>query len=126
MGYTNYIQQKRTFTDEEWKQIKSEYEYVKEQGRIIPIEDTDENLIAFNGKGKSCETFWLCKNIEDYWSAGHMDDYYKEQFNKNGHHFNFCKTRMLPYDIDVWYLYVVCFNVCKDNITISRDRQENL
>ena len=30
MGYTNYINQKRSFTDEEWEQIKKEFEYLKE------------------------------------------------------------------------------------------------
>jgi|TARA_Y100000296_G_C5079178_1_gene209006 hypothetical protein len=122
MGYTNYIHQKRSFTDKEWEQIKQEFEYVKECARIIPIEQNNPNIIAFNGKNGSCETFWLCKNIEDYFNDNHMGDYYKEEFDKKGYHFNFCKTRMFPYDIDVWYLYVVCLNVSKDNIKINRDR----
>jgi len=122
MGYTNYIHQKRSFTDKEWEQIKQEFDYVKECARIIPIEQNNPNIIAFNGKNQSCETFWLCKNIEDYFNDNHMGDYYKEEFDKKGYHFNFCKTRMFPYDIDVWYLYVICLNVSKDNIKINRDR----
>ena len=122
MGYTNYIHQKRSFTDKEWEQIKQEFDYVKECARIIPIEQNNPNIIAFNGKNQSCETFWLCKNIEDYFNDNHMGDYYKEEFDKKGYHFNFCKTRMFPYDIDVWYLYVICLNVSKDNIEINRDR----
>jgi len=124
MGYTNYINQKRSFTDEEWEQIKKEFEYLKECERIVPIENNNPNIIAFNGKNGSCETFFLCKNIEDYWAdeSDHMSSYYKEEFDKNGYHFNFCKTRMFPYDVDVWHLYNVCFNVSKDNISIRRDR----
>ena len=123
MGYTNYLHQKRSFTDKEWDQIKREFEYVKECGRILDISES-ESEIAFNGKDGSCETFVLLKNIEDYWGddENYMSSYYKKEFDKNGYHFNFCKTRMFPYDIDVWYLYVVCFNVSKDNIDISRDR----
>ena len=76
----------------------------------------------FNGKNQSCETFMLCKNIDDYFKNKHMGDYYKKEYEKEGHHFNFCKTRMFDYDIDVWYLYVVASAVSKDNIHISRDR----
>ena len=64
----------------------------------------------------------LCKNIDDYFKNKHMGDYYKKEYEKEGHHFNFCKTRMFDYDIDVWYLYVVASAVSKDNIHISRDR----
>ena len=35
MGYTNYIRQKRDFTDDEWRQITDEYNYIKEFKRIV-------------------------------------------------------------------------------------------
>ena len=118
MGYTNYLHQKRNFTDKEWSMIKAEYDYIKECDRVLDMSE-NENEIAFNGKDGSCETFVLCKNIEDYWQDR---KWIKEDFEKDGYVFSCCKTRMYPYDIDVWYLYTVAFALCKDNITISRDR----
>jgi hypothetical protein len=121
MGYTNYIRQKRDFTDNEWEQLTDEYNYIKEFERISPL-DCPDNIIMFNGKNESCETFMLCKNLDDYFNDQHMGDVYKDEYKKQGYHFNFCKTRMFEYDIDVWYLYVVAFSVSKGNIEISRDR----
>ena len=43
MGYTNYIHQKRSFTDEEWKQVLQEYDYVKEIGHIEPVNPEDKD-----------------------------------------------------------------------------------
>ena len=121
MGYTNYIRQKRDFTDKEWEQLTDEYNYIKEFKRIDPL-DCPDNIIMFNGKNQSCETFMLCKNIDDYFKNKHMGDYYREEYEKEGFHFTFCKTRMFDYDIDVWHLCVVAEAVSKDNIHISRDR----
>ena len=55
-------------------------------------------------------------------ATGKSKLYNKDEYKKQGYHFNFCKTRMFEYDIDVWYLYVVAFSVSKGNIEISRDR----
>ena len=68
MGYTNYIRQKRDFTDDEWRQITDEYNYILEFKRISPL-DCPDDVIMFNGKNQSCETFMLCKNINDYFTS---------------------------------------------------------
>ena len=64
MGYTNYWYQHRSFTDSEWKEIKSYFvnRYCNSlyEGRIDIESDIKEDLIAINGKGsESCETFIL-------------------------------------------------------------------
>ena len=120
MGYTNYWHQKRSFTDNEWLAVVSEYDYLKECGRIEPWAN-NPCQISFNAKGDGCETFVLHKNIEDNFSDSHH--WRKERFDKEGYHFDFCKTRMHSYDIDVWHLLTVCHIVAPDVIIdISRDR----
>ena len=42
MGYTNYWTQTRSFTNDEWKKVKDEYEWLKEMGEGI-IVDQSEN-----------------------------------------------------------------------------------
>ena len=57
MGYTNYWHQYNDFTDEEWKSILEEYDYIKEVcGDIIKDETTDldrDTHIIFNGIGSN-------------------------------------------------------------------------
>ena len=67
MGYTNYWSQPTDFTDKEWDLVKREYNYIREiAGDKIEVQFV-HNAIVFDGaKGNSCETFVLCKNIEDY------------------------------------------------------------
>ena len=121
MGYSNYIHQKRSFTDKEWKQVLQEYDYLKEIGNIKPVNPENKDTIIFNGKNNSCESFYLEKNLENYFK-GSMGEYYKKQFDKKKYHFNCCKTRMWEYDLSVWYMYVALNHISKDNITIWRDR----
>ena len=119
MGYTNYWHQKRSFTDAEWKELTEEYDYLKDCGRIEPY-DSKPDHIAFNARGEGCETFVLHKNIEDNWSER---EWKKESFDKDGYHFDFCKTRMFSYDIDVWHMLTVARVVAPESIIeISRDR----
>ena len=122
MGYTNYWHKKRSFTDKEWEQIFNEYLYVLDLEMIEPIQLENKKAIAFNGKGQSCESFYLEKDLEEYFKCEHMGKYYKEQFDKQGYHFNFCKTRMFQYDLSVWYLCVAMSRISPKNITINRDR----
>ena len=89
---------------------------------IEPIQLENKKAIAFNGKGQSCESFYLEKDLEEYFKCEHMGKYYKEQFDKQGYHFNFCKTRMFQYDLSVWYLCVAMSRISPKNITINRDR----
>ena len=50
MGYTNYWDQTKSFTDKEWKKVKDEYEYIKEICEDIIIDQTKEaDEIVFNG-----------------------------------------------------------------------------
>jgi hypothetical protein len=63
MGYTNYWHQYNDFTDEEWKSILQEYDYIKEVCKNIIVDETTKtNEIVFNGVGEnSHETFFLTK-----------------------------------------------------------------
>ncbi len=112
MGYTNYWRQYNNFTDIEWYKIKEEYKYIKETCKDIIEDDTHEdNEIVFNGKGENGhETFVLNKNIMT------VKEYPEQDLS-----FNFCKTRMKPYDIAVWYLLCFINRICPE-ISISRDR----
>ena len=83
MGYTNYWTNKRSFTDDEWKKVKDEYEWLKEMGEGIIIDQTKlTSEIVFNGNPKDeqdHETFYINKaNVYDG--------------------FSFCKTARKPYD----------------------------
>ena len=40
MGYTNYWTNKRAFTDDEWKRVKDEYEWLKEMGEEILVDQS--------------------------------------------------------------------------------------
>ena len=68
MGYTNYWTKKRAFTNDEWKRIKDEYEWLKEMGEEIIIDQSEnEDEIMFNGmaiKGLDHETFYIDKKNE--------------------------------------------------------------
>jgi len=120
MGYTNYWECETDFTDEEWKAVCNEAEYIKDHGlevsitkevaRYGPSSVLDSvdilkgkviNEICFNGYGDSgCETFYLTKKATD---------------------FSFCKTNELPYDIYVWHLLTFCQMIKKD-FHARRDR----
>ena len=105
MGYTNYWDQTKSFTDKEWKKVKDEYEYIKEICEDIIIDQTKESdEIVFNGiKDLSHETFYINK-----------------QNNKKS--FNFCKTARKPYDLAVWHLLYFINKETKALNEISRDR----
>tara|TARA_R100001015_G_C4606010_1_gene161063 strand:- start:662 stop:1045 length:384 start_codon:yes stop_codon:yes gene_type:complete len=97
MGYTNYWYQHRSFTDSEWKEIKSYFVHrycnTLYEGRVDLETEITEDLIAFNGKGiEACESFILTKNLN------------KEPSRDGFKHFNCCKTRVYPYDKVVWKL----------------------
>ena len=117
MGYTNYWHQYNDFTDEEWKQITEEYDYIKEVcGNIIKDEttDLDENThIIFNGIGEDAhETFFLSKDARPF--------NFKKDYEGQDTSFYFCKTAMKPYDIAVWYMLTQIQRICP-SVSISRD-----
>ena len=89
MGYTNYWTRKRAFTNDEWKKVKDEYEWLKEMGEGIIVDQSEnKDEIMFNGmaiKGLDHETFCIDKK-------------------NNDPSFNFCKTARKPYDLVVWHL----------------------
>ena len=118
MGYTNYWYQHRSFTDSEWKEIKSYFvnRYCNSlyEGRIDIESHIKEDLIAINGKGsESCETFILNKNLT------------REPIGDGLEHFNFCKTRQFPYDEVVWkllkFIKFVVLNPNDKSFKISND-----
>ena len=95
MGYTNYWNQKRAFTDEEWSEIKDYFNYISMLSSQIKLDVSEfsDKVLQFNGQdSQSCETFTLHKNIRE---PNYKDDMVE---------FNFCKTRQFPYDEVVWKL----------------------
>ena len=115
MGYTNYWLQTKPFSDPEWKAIKAEYLYLKEQNKVTKlfVDQTDDidNDIVLTGV-REYETFRLSKNVrEPYYEGDNVTS-------------NFCKTAYLPYDLIVWHLLVFAKAVAPESITISRDRDE--
>jgi len=116
MGYTNYWHQHNDFTDIEWKQIKEEYDYIKEVCEDIIVDESipfsDE--IVFNGKEENAhETFHLSKNAKPF-------DYVKK-YEGQDTSFYFCKTAMKPYDLAVWNMLTFINRICP-SFSISRDR----
>ena len=109
MGYTNYWECETDFTDDEWKAVCEEAQYMKEidssyqenMFRTLDSVDILENEICFNGVADlGCETFYLNRKATD---------------------FSFCKTREMPYDIYVWHLLTFCQMIKKD-FYAKRDR----
>ena len=103
MGYTNYWECETDFTDDEWKAVCNEAEYMKGHAVEVVLDSIDilKNEICFNGYGDSgCETFYLNNKATD---------------------FSFCKTNELPYDIYVWHLLTFCQMIKKD-FHARRDR----
>ena len=114
MGYTNFWHQHNDFTDEQWKSIKQEYDYIKEVCKDIIVDETTKtNEIVFNGIGEqSHETFVLKKDAKPF--------NYKKDYEDQDISFYFCKTAMKPYDIAVRYMLTQIQRICED-FSISRD-----
>ena len=114
MGYTNYWHQHNDFTDEQWKSIKEEYDYIKEVcENVIKDETITTDEIVFNGKGSlSHETFVLKKDAKPF--------NFKKDYEGQDTSFYFCKTAMKPYDIAVRYMLTQIQRICED-FSISRD-----
>ena len=114
MGYTNYWNQFRDFTDEEWVKIKDQCKYVHEvMPQIIVTHNNADGgrYISINGVGeKGHELFILHKKLD---IAPNDHRPYK---------FNFCKTAEKPYDLAVWYLLTWIYHNTDNAIAISRDR----
>ena len=106
MGYTNYWHQHNDFTDEEWKQIKQEYDYITEVCEDIIVDETiTTDEIVFNGKGENAhETFHLSKNAKPF--------NFKKDYEGQDTSFYFCKTAMKPYDIAVWNMLTFINRIC--------------
>lgn len=114
MGYTNYWTIKKKFTEQEWKTIKKEYDYIKENFEGVIIEDQSKNKdeIIFNGLSKDendHETFVLTK------------DFREPYYNGDDVKFNFCKTARKPYDLAVWHILTFAKIVAPNSIKIRRD-----
>ena len=108
MGYTNYWTKKRAFTDDEWKRVKDEYEWLTEMGEGMIIDESkNNNEIMFNGN-----------------PIGQLDHetFYINKKNDNEASFNFCKTARKPYDLAVWHLLYFINNETGAMKGISRDR----
>jgi len=113
MGYTNYWHKYKDFTETEWKQIKDEFEYIKETIGFLIVDESTDDVIKFNGIGDNeHEDFYLYK-----YARTEQDRMYKEQDLS----FDFCKTNRKPYDLAVWHLLTFINRICP-HFAISRDR----
>jgi hypothetical protein len=113
MGYTNYWHKYNDFTEVEWKQIKDEFEYIKDVVGHLIVDESTEDIIKFNGIGENQhEDFYLNKEARTP-----FDKTYAGQDVS----FDFCKTNSKPYDIVVWHLLTFINRICP-NFAISRDR----
>ena len=89
MGYTNYWEQTRDFTNDEWIKVQQEYSWLLEmdQEKTIHNQCMGNEEIVFNGyKEDSHETMVISKKV--------LKD----------NCFYFCKTARKPYDIGVWHM----------------------
>ena len=89
MGYTNYWEQTRDFTDNEWIKVQQVYSWLLEmdQEKTIHNQCMGNEEIVFNGyKEDSHETMVISKKA--------LKD----------NCFYFCKTARKPYDIAVWHM----------------------
>ena len=117
MGYTNYWHKYNDFTESEWKQIKEEFEYIKETVGFLIEDQSTDTIIKFNGVGENGhEDFYLNKEARTF--KDKMVDYLYEGQDLS---FDFCKTNQKPYDIVVWYLLTFINRICP-HFAISRDR----
>jgi|DEB0MinimDraft_10_1074344.scaffolds.fasta_scaffold05941_2 hypothetical protein len=113
MGYTNYWHKYNDFTESEWKQIKEEFNYIKEVvGFLIKDESTDD-IIKFNGIGDN--------GHEDFYLNREARTPFDKTYEGQDVSFDFCKTNEKPYDIVVWHLLTFINRICP-NFAISRDR----
>ena len=110
MGYTNYWNQFRDFTDEEWAKIKNQVEYVGAvMDNVVIVWGVD--FISFNGMFEESHEDFVLSN--------------KHNLSPNYHRpykINLCKTAEKPYDLGVWYLLTWIYNNTDNAIAISRDR----
>ena len=113
MGYTNYWHQYNDFTDTEWKQIKDEFEYIKETIGDIIVDESTDNIIKFNGIGDN--------GHEDFYLNRDARTPFDKSYEGQDVSFDFCKTNGKPYDIVVWHLLTFINRICP-NFAISRDR----
>ena len=113
MGYTNYWHQYNDFTDTEWKQIKDEFEYIKETIGTIIVDESTDDIIKFNGIGNN--------GHEDFYLNRDAKTPFDKTYSGQDVSFNFCKTNGKPYDICVWHLLTFINRICP-NFAISRDR----
>ena len=67
MGYTNYWTNKKAFTNDEWKKVKDEYEWLKEMAEGIIVDQSgNKDEIVFNGNSignLDHETFYINKKM---------------------------------------------------------------
>ena len=113
MGYTNYWNQRESFTNGEWDILKDEVnKIIKPFENNLDIEDDDKNVIFLNGVGHNAhETFVFTKekrNLRE-WER-------EETFNKDGA-FGFCKTNRKPYDFIVWNILLKAHKIAPKKIT---------
>jgi len=92
MGYTNYWEQVRDFSQVEWDNVEADCAYLQDLGYDCEIETTGADTKVFRLYGE-CETFSLHKKRRT-----------KEEYEGQNLSFYFCKTRMKPYDLAVKYM----------------------
>lgn len=113
MGYTNYWHKYNDFTESEWKQIKNEFNYIKEVVGFLIKDESTNDIIKFNGIGDNGQ--------EDFYLNREARTPFDKTYEGQDVSFDFCKTNEKPYDIVVWHLLTFINRICP-NFAISRDR----
>ncbi len=128
MGYTNYWDQHRDFTDQEWATMMKCADWVVQEadrrgvvlrgwdGTSVPKVTTSD--IGFNGNGDTgddYETFLLEKKQaeKDNWTS-------QEDYNREGATV-FCKTAKKPYDAVVVAMLVIAKTIAPNALDIRSD-----
>lgn len=125
MGYTHYFPQTRSFTKDEWNQVKdgvkSIVRHCLSESIKLQFEYNDkrppeisEKIIRFNGEGDlGHETFYVSKVMNhNSWE------------NKTQPAFQFCKTARKPYDLAVCLSLLRIKSVAPDVLNIGSDGDE--
>jgi hypothetical protein len=109
MGYTHYIENKRAFTDSEWKALTAE---VKEllANSDVPIGGPDGKI---GTKPKFCKDYIGFNGIGD-------DSHETASVIKDARNFEFCKTARKPYDKVVVEFYKL-IRKYDPNVKLSSD-----
>lgn len=112
MGYTHYWRREKEINQFTFISILRDFQNVMPNLKIAEI-SLDQNEIAFDGIGETCETFVFERTFTPYYEGQKPDE--------SGRYYNFCKTARLPYDLAVQVALIIAKRHLGDNIKIASD-----